>query len=33
MTGFPVNIQVLSRFTSTKDAKEIVSGLAGDAFR
>ncbi len=28
MTGFPVNIQVLSRFTSTKDAKEIVSGLA-----
>ncbi|QNE90609.1 transcription-repair coupling factor [Corynebacterium incognita] len=28
MQGFPVNIRVLSRFTSTKDAKEILHGLA-----
>ncbi|WP_459587656.1 transcription-repair coupling factor [Corynebacterium camporealensis] len=28
MAGFPVEIRVLSRFTSTKDAKEIVKGLA-----
>lgn len=28
MQGFPVDIEVLSRFTSTKESKEILSGLA-----
>ncbi|WP_053544470.1 transcription-repair coupling factor [Corynebacterium deserti] len=28
MTGFPVTIKGLSRFTSTKDSKEILKGLA-----
>ena len=28
MQGFPVDIEVLSRFTSTKESKEILAGLA-----
>ncbi|WP_206215010.1 transcription-repair coupling factor [Corynebacterium lizhenjunii] len=28
MQGFPVNIQVLSRFSTAKEAKEIIAGLA-----